>query len=591
MADNVWNNSTLDGKASTDVNWSLGHKPTTTDRGVFDGTCTANCNWDYNNAATLPTGWYMDAAYTGTITQNALFAWGTYGWHQFGGTFLGGAYNVGYQSGSGPGGFEVRGTAYFRNSSVQLTINGSVGVDSTATFISNGAVTYFRNNGATADATIDMGGTDANHDFDKILWWTGTAGKKTTIASDLKITEMDFADNPIAVYFGTSNFIATLIHNTSSSSNEAGIHMGSGTWTTATFNMTLLVPETATLHITGATGFIGYTGSYSAPLKSVKFDCPGGVTIDTTLTNTAEVMQASNTIASGNILKCLNSLTVDAGSTLTYVGTGKCQLIDAGIAGLSNSGSILCPLELVHDDASPGGSTYSRTLTPFTSSNLITFTNTSSTNAFTCEVAAGSLSTISAINIAANGSRAMLLDGTSGNPSVTCAGIAATGTGAGAEQLKMGTGAWTDTSAGAHNLDFSGIVVTSDSSDTLILSGTGTPTVTFASGQSLGYLTGRIGTMTFTYTSPISVAHLSSSGSLATPSVFQTSSAGHAIAFTYTGALTSGLWNKCTFKDFDASGGNTIHAYGSTLVSGCTNIDVTDALGKRAGLLTYMRGG
>jgi len=87
MAANVWDNSTVDGKWSTDANWSLGHVPTATETATFDATSNTNCTIDAGVVSVL--GVSMTAAYTSTITQAVDLTIGTGGFAQAAGTFQG----------------------------------------------------------------------------------------------------------------------------------------------------------------------------------------------------------------------------------------------------------------------------------------------------------------------------------------------------------------------------------------------------------------------------------------------------------------------------------------------------------------------
>jgi len=69
MAANTWNNSTVDGKWSTDANWSLGHVPTATETATFDATSDTACAIDL---AANCLGIDINVGYTATITQGAF---------------------------------------------------------------------------------------------------------------------------------------------------------------------------------------------------------------------------------------------------------------------------------------------------------------------------------------------------------------------------------------------------------------------------------------------------------------------------------------------------------------------------------------
>jgi len=66
MAANIWDNSSADGKWSTDANWSLGHVPTSTETATFDATSNTNCAIDL---AVNCLGIDINAGYTAVITQ------------------------------------------------------------------------------------------------------------------------------------------------------------------------------------------------------------------------------------------------------------------------------------------------------------------------------------------------------------------------------------------------------------------------------------------------------------------------------------------------------------------------------------------
>jgi len=349
MATNTWD-PTSGTNASTDANWTLGHKPTTGEAVVFDGTdATTNCAWDY--AVSDLGSLNIAVAYTGTITQNqAIGMTGTC-------TITGGTANGfngnsktitcrGWSSSAnlttlvsvvvfdGSGNIAHSGsTRYLSNTTINAGVTMTVtsgsafgtgnsqtlSIAATGKMTINAAQTWLMNN---CYAQIANSGTiDGAGSINFIISSTGTLGTTGTISCTTTLSTIA-ANNYVVTLGANTTFSGALNVNNSAST---------GTCTLSSGTKTLQVDGLVTL---------GNYGAISSGTAGVTFN--GGLTINGT---NALFTQGGNVDINGNVTNTAGTFTGAGGTTYwvtcsgNWIGTAGTKTADVLRLDLDGDGS------------------------------------------------------------------------------------------------------------------------------------------------------------------------------------------------------------------------------------------------------------
>ena len=491
--------------ASTDANWSLGHKPDGSENTFFVGSFSnANCTIDY----AMSVEWILLSDYSGTVTQAA-------------------AITANGSTTPTVGGLDCRSGRF---------VESADGITASAFYYDDSYYGAAQSYTANASATHTINGS-----------WTCGYG-----------TNLDLGSSAWTI----------------SGSYQAGTSTQiSFKGNTATFTLTGTGKDFAACHdwVNTANGInkIIVSGSYT-----VNGTNGGYVSNDVQVTSTGSL-----TVASVTGMFIGKSLSCASGGTLACSGTGYFCLMNQAIEGFTCAGTATnINLYLLFSTGGPNyNSTTSRTMSAYPTIASLNVVAWSGWSTVTTTVLLGAYTyTWASCTVSSSGTKDIVFDWKSGTVNATNFPTFAKSS-SGSPSILGGTGTRTFTSNSARNIDWTNGTFTCETC-TLVCAGTGAVTVkgsvsycgfTFAPSCTTHFTHGT----TTTFTGKVSV------GGAAV--VIDSDSAGSSAAWILSGTgAYSDLAGNCSFKDIDASGGHTVWAYGSTLVSGTTKIVVNVLAGK-----------